>query len=131
LWPGSSIKEHAQEVVRMFEGKIPGTLPTIILVAEESDGGVVGFLEAGLRSHADGCDPAHAVGFIEGWYVAEDRRRAGIGRELLAAAEDWAKSHGCAEMASDTWIDNEASQRVHEALGYGVVDRCVHYRKML
>jgi aminoglycoside 6'-N-acetyltransferase I len=34
-------------------------------------------------------------------------------------------------MASDTWIDNEVSQRVHDSLGYEVVDRCVHYRKAL
>jgi aminoglycoside 6'-N-acetyltransferase I len=34
-------------------------------------------------------------------------------------------------MASDTWIDNEGSQRAHEALGYEVVDHCVHYRKRL
>jgi len=35
------------------------------------------------------------------------------------------------EMASDALIDNELSQRAHEALGYEVVDRCVHYRKRL
>ena len=29
---------------------------------------------------------------------------------------------GCVEVASDTWIDNEVSQRVHEALGYEVVE---------
>jgi aminoglycoside 6'-N-acetyltransferase I len=34
-------------------------------------------------------------------------------------------------MASDTWIDNELSQSCHEALGFEVVDRCVHYRKGL
>jgi len=34
-------------------------------------------------------------------------------------------------MASDTWIDNEASQRAHEALAFEVVDRCVHFRKAL
>jgi hypothetical protein len=32
---------------------------------------------------------------------------------------------------SDTWIDNEVSQRVQETLGYEVVDRCVRYRKTL
>lgn len=131
LWPDSSIEEHARELLGMLEGKSPGTLPATVLVAEESDGAVIGFLEVGLRSHADGCDPAHAVGFLEGWYVTEDRRCAGIGRKLLAAAEEWARSLGCVEMASDTWIDNEGSQRVHEALGYAVVDRCVHYRKTL
>jgi len=35
------------------------------------------------------------------------------------------------EMASDTWIDRVTSQRVHEALGFEVVDRSVHYRKSL
>ena len=54
-----------------------------------------------------------------------------MGALLLAAAQDWARGQGCVEMASDTWIDNEESQRVHEALGFEVVDRCVHYRKPL
>ena len=92
---------------------------------------LAGFVEVDLRSHADGCNPARPVGYIEGWYVAEDHRHRGMGRKLLAAAEDWARRQGCVEMASDTWIDNEVSQRVHEALGYEVVDRCVHYRKTL
>jgi aminoglycoside 6'-N-acetyltransferase I len=34
-------------------------------------------------------------------------------------------------MASDPWLDNVASQTAHEALGFEVVDRCVHYRKVL
>jgi aminoglycoside 6'-N-acetyltransferase I len=100
-------------------------------VAEASAGTLAGFLELGLRSHADGCDPSRPVGYIEGWYVSENYRHQGIGRELLAAAEDWARGQGCVEVASDTWIDNEVSQRVHKALGYEVVDRCVHYRKTL
>ena len=75
--------------------------------------------------------PSRPVGYVEGWYVAENHRNRGIGRKLLAAAEDWARSQGCVEIASDTWIENEVSQRVHKALGYEVVDRCVHYRKTL
>jgi aminoglycoside 6'-N-acetyltransferase I len=92
---------------------------------------LVGFVEVGLRSHAYGCDPSYPVGYIEGWYVVADRRRRQIGRRLLASAEEWARGQGCREMASDTWIDNTLSQRAHEALGYTVVDRCVHYRKTL
>ena len=76
-------------------------------------------------------DPKHPVGFVEGWFVSEGHREKGIGALLLAAAEDWARRHGCVEMASDTWIDRTLSQRVHEALGFEVVDRCVHYRKAL
>jgi aminoglycoside 6'-N-acetyltransferase I len=106
-------------------------MPAITLVAEATDRKIVGFLEVGLRSHADGCDLSQPVAFIECWYVAEERRHQGIGRKLLIAAEDWARSQGCAEMASDTPIDNRVSQLVHEALGYVVVDRCVHCRKPL
>lgn len=131
LWPSSAAEEHARELTAILQGKAPLTMPLIILVAETSDGTLVGFLEVDLRSHADGCNPAQPVGYVEGWYVAENHRHQGIGKKLLAAAEDWARTHGCVEMASDTWIDNALSQRVHEALGYEVVDRCVHYRKAL
>ena len=131
LWPKTSTEEHARETTLILEGKLPLTMPLIILVAEASDGILAGFLEVDLRSHADGCDPSRPVGYIEGWYIAEDHRHKGIGKKLLAAAEDWARSQGCVEIASDTWIDNELSQHVHEALGYEVVDRCVHYRKTL
>ena len=131
LWPDSSIEEHTLELSLILGGKASLTMPAINLVAEATDGKIVGFLEVGMRSHADGCDVTQPIGFIEGWYVAEDRRHQGIGRKLLIAAEDWARSQGCAEMASDTPIDNKVSQLVHEELGYMVVDRCVHYRKPL
>ena len=131
LWPKTSAGEHARELTDILEGKPVTILPLVILVAEASDRELAGFLEVDLRSHADGCNPSRPVGYVEGWYVAENHRHRGIGRRLLAAAEDWARSQGCAEMASDTWVDNDVSQCVHEALGYEVVDRCVHYRKTL
>ena len=131
LWPMSSAEEHSRELTAILGGEPITTLPLVILVAEQADRMLVGFLEVDLRSHADGCNPSRPVGYIEGWYVAEDSRHQGIGRKLLAVAEDWARSQGCVEIASDTWIDNELSQSVHEASGYEVVDRCVHYRKSL
>jgi aminoglycoside 6'-N-acetyltransferase I len=131
LWPELSIDEDRQELDAALSGKPMGTMPLTILVAETGDGDLVGFVEVGLRSHADGCDTRVPVGFFEGWFVNELHRRKGVGAKLLAAAEDWARGHGCIEMASDTWLDNDKSQRVHEALGFEVVDRCVHYRKAL
>jgi aminoglycoside 6'-N-acetyltransferase I len=131
LWPESSAEEHARELVAILAGKAPGTLPLIELVAEENRGTLVGFAEVGLRSHADGCNPSYAAGYLEGWYVLGSHRGRGIGRKLLHAAEEWARSQGCVEMASDALAENELSQHAHAALGYEVVDRCVHYRKTL
>jgi len=131
LWPETSAKEHARELEPILAGETPGSMPLVNFVAENADGKLFGFAEVDLRSHADGCNPARPVGYLEGWYVAEEARHSGIGRRLLSAAEDWARSHGCIEMASDSWIDNELSPTCHEALGFEVVDRCVHYRKTL
>jgi aminoglycoside 6'-N-acetyltransferase I len=131
LWPDTSLEEHLQELDDALNNKTIGTLPMTILISYDADGPLIGFLEVGMRSHADGCNPAHPVGFVEGWFVEEKFRNRGVGRELMRAAEDWARAHGCLEMASDTWIDHEESQRAHEALGFEVVDRCVHYRKEL
>ena len=131
LWPNNSSEEHSRELRLILEGRAPVTMPLIILVAESSARTLAGFLEVDLRSHADGCNPSRPVGYVEGWYVTENYRRKGVGKKLFAAAEDWARNQGCVEIASDTWIDNLVSQRVHEALGYKVVDRCVHYRKTL
>ena len=131
LWPESPAEEHARELELILAGKAPGTLPLVIFVAEDKDGALVGFLECGLRSHAESCNPSRPVGYVEGWYVVDGHRRRGIGKSLLAAAEEWARVQGCVEMASDALIDNVLSQNVHQRLGFEVVERSVHFRKAL
>lgn len=131
LWPDQSGDEHGKEVDQALRAGMSGTMPAAILVAEAENGALVGFLEVDLRSHADGCDPAQPVGFVEGWFVRDEFRKRGIGRQLMRAAEEWSRQHGCREMASDTWIDHQVSQQAHQALGFEIVDRCVHFRKLL
>jgi aminoglycoside 6'-N-acetyltransferase I len=131
LWPKAPAEELSCELDAILSGKTPGALPLVVFVAEASEGSLIGFIEVGLRSHAEGCDPAHPVGYVEGWYVSGAHQRRGIGRQLLLAAEDWARRQGCLEMASDTWPENELSQRVHEALGFEELERSINYRKPL
>jgi aminoglycoside 6'-N-acetyltransferase I len=131
LWPESSMEEHRKELDSVLRSRMNGTLPMEVLVSQGEDDGLTGFIEVGLRSHADGCDPARPVGFVEGWFVHEASRKQGTGRALMRAAEDWARKQGCVEIASDTWIDDKRSLASHQALGFEVVDRCVHFRKPL
>jgi aminoglycoside 6'-N-acetyltransferase I len=130
LWPESSATDHARELQAILSGNFRSVMPLTIFVAEENST-ILGFLEAGLRSCADGCDVSRPVGYVEGWFVVESHRGQGIGRALLSAAEDWARAQGCREMASDADIANTLSQRVHEASGFTVADRSVLYRKSL
>lgn len=130
LWPDSTTEEHARELTVLLLGRPSGIFPTAVFVGQIGDR-LIGFVQVGLRSHADGCDTAHAVGYLEGWYVDPAYRRRKVGAQLVAAAEQWARDHGCVEIASDTWITSLDSQKAHEALGFEVVDRCVNYRKRL
>lgn len=131
LWPDASREEQGAELDRALSGEMVGSLPSAMLVAVGDDGFLAGFLEVGLRSHADGCDPERPVGYVEGWFVREELRNRGVGRALMRASEEWAREQGCLEMASDALIDNRLSERAHVALGFEVVDRCVHFRKSL
>jgi aminoglycoside 6'-N-acetyltransferase I len=132
LWPDEPASAHEAEAEKLVRKTVGSTLPLVVLVAlcgEER----VGFVEVGLRSHADGCETDHAVGFLEGWYVVPTHRRRGVGRALVAAAEAWARDRGCREMASDTWSDERGrgSVKAHTALGFEVVDHVVTFRKAL
>ena len=131
LWPDSSMEHHTEELVPILAGKAPGIMPLVYFVAEDGGREVVGFVEVGLRSTADGCDWARAVGYIEGWYVAESHRRRGVGAQLVAAAENWAREQGCTEMASDTQFDNTQSLEAHLRLGYEISERSILFRKKL
>lgn len=131
LWPDGSIEEHRAEAESLIGTRMCGTLPGTFFVAVEENQRLRGFIQVGLRSHADGCDVALPVGYIEGWFVDERFRRAGLGRRLMEAAEEWSRGMKCREIASDALLENEASQRVHSALGFEIVDRCVTFRKRL
>jgi aminoglycoside 6'-N-acetyltransferase I len=101
-----------------------------VFVAVRPTGRLGGFVEASVHPHAIGCE-THPVAYLEGWYVDSDLRRTGVGRELLAATESWARSKGYREMASDTLFDNDAGLAAHRACGYTVTGRLIHFKKRL
>ncbi len=125
LWPQLSEEEHAVEAVQWIADPNAATL-----LAVADDGTLLGFVEVGLRAYAEGCETS-PVGYVEGWFVDRPARRAGVGRALIRAAEDWARAKGCTEMASDTELHNTVSQDAHERLGYERVETIVVYRRSL
>jgi aminoglycoside 6'-N-acetyltransferase I len=63
--------------------------------------------------------------------VDEHLRGQKLGRQMVHAAEQWAREKGMTEMASDTWLENQASIAAHWRLGYEEADRLVHFVKRL
>ena len=126
LWPDCPAEKHGQEMSDILRNP----KEEAVFVSPGPDGRLQGFLEISIRPFAHGCE-SRPVGYIEGWYVEPDARRKGVGRALVAAAEEWARSKGCRGMASDAEIGNELSQLAHERLGYEEVERLVHFGKKL
>ena len=134
LWPDQDQPSLVADVDRFFADPRdePGAMLEAVLVAEAPGTSpvLVGFAELSRRTYAEGCETS-PVAFLEGWYVAPDRRRQGIGRALVVAAEGWARELGCREFASDALADNTVSRDSHQALGFEEVAIIRCFRKEL
>ena len=126
LWPDDTLAEHTHEMNALSANfrRQP------VFVAEAPAGGLCGMLEVSIRVMAEGCATDN-VGYLEGWFVDAAWRGQGVGRALVAAAEAWARSQGCTEMASDTTLEYPFSPPAHARLGYQETSRRFHYRKDL
>jgi len=115
LWPEASLVEHEDEIEKFYSGQSRYLLA--VLIAEDEARGPVGFAELSIRLFAEGCRTS-PVAYLEGWFVAAEARRQGVGRLLVAAAESWARAQGCSELASDSYAANTVSIAAHRAAGF-------------
>ena len=125
LWPACP-----DDTLRAEIASILADASQAVFVAKRDGGGLGGFAEVSIHPHALGCQ-THPVGYLEGWWVDPDLRRTGLGRQLVAAAENWARAKGCREVASDTDVGNDVSLTAHLALGYKQVGRVIPFNKRL
>jgi aminoglycoside 6'-N-acetyltransferase I len=128
LWPDRPEAEHREEVDRLFAGK--AREPLAVLLADDGAGCPVGLAELSIRAYAEGCC-SDRVAFLEGWFVVPQARGRGVGRALIAAAEQWGRGQGCRELASDAQADNVVSAAAHRALGFAEVGLMRCFRKDL
>ena len=95
-----------------------------VLLVAELEGAVVGLVQLAVfdersgpyrrkRQHA-------AIGDI---VVTSEHRRAGVGRLLMADADDWARVRGAAEIELTVWDFNSNAAALYESLGYETTRR--------
>jgi len=128
LWPDATRNELGAEARAYLDGR--GFMLEQVIVAVDDSHRIVGFAELSLRPYAEGCTTT-PVAFLEAWFVVAEWRGRGVGRALVAAAEDWARGRGCREFASDALLENTASAAAHAALGFEEVEHIRCFRKPL
>lgn len=113
LWPDNA-NDHRAEIAEFLRGEASEPLAALLATRGTR---AVGFAELSIRAYAEGCHSGN-VAFLEGWYVEPDMRHQGVGRMLIAVAEEWGRSQGCTEFGSDARPDNSTSIAAHLALGF-------------
>ena len=85
-----------------------------VFVAENGEGAVVGWLHVASRTQLTEDCTAEILGLV----VDESARGAGIGRDLIRAAEAWARAEGCTRMRVRSRETRERAHRFYEREGY-------------
>ena len=125
LWPDHTVEEMRSEFAEIIA---KNDAAFFLAYAEET---AIGFAQCQLRyDYVEGTDSS-PVGYMEGIYVAEEYRKHGIARELLAACERWAKEKGCTEFASDCELSNVQSLQFHLNMGFEEANRIICFTKKL
>ena len=82
-----------------------------------------------VEMHRTLVEPVSAL--IMGLVIGEDHRSTGIGADLLAAAERWARARGCRQLVVATRITRERAHRFYAREGYEVSKTSYFLTKVL
>ncbi len=125
MWEDHEIEELAGE----FEELVQSDEAACYLKYEGD--AAVGFAQCQLRhDYVEGTETS-PVGYLEGILVEEAYRHKGYAKELLRECENWARSKGCTEFASDCELENEESLRFHMAMQFEEANRVICLRKSI
>ncbi len=98
-----------------------------VLVAEAKDAGVVGWIHVSKEPMLEVDVRAEVNGLV----VADGHRSRGAGAHLLAAAEEWARKHGCKSMSVRSNVIRERAHQFYERNGYEHYKTQKSFRKPL
>lgn len=122
-------EDRREELQNEFAELLPRDDVGIFLAMHNDE--PIGFAQCQLRyDYVEGTQTS-PVGYLEGIFVKENRRRQGVARDLVVACQAWAKTKGCTEFASDCELANTQSQVLHAALGFTEANRIVCFVKTI
>jgi GNAT superfamily N-acetyltransferase len=106
---------------------IEPTSQNAVFVADSAKDGIIGWLHVSKEPLLE----VEMRAEVNGLVVAEGQRSAGAGARLLAAAEDWARKHGCKSMSVRSNVIRERAHEFYERNGYEHYKTQKSFRKPL
>jgi predicted N-acetyltransferase YhbS len=99
----------------------------LIIVATDAVGAVVGWLQAHAATIIESGFRVEITGLI----IAPEERRRGMGRALVAEAEQWARSIGAEAVVVRSNVQRAESHIFYPALGFSATKTQKVYRKAI
>lgn len=106
LWEACGLTRPWNDPAADFRRAVEGATSAVLLARD--GGALIGSVMVGDDGHR---------GWVYYLAVAPDRRREGLGRRLMAAAEGWLRERGAPKLQLMVRSDNEAALGFYEALG--------------
>jgi len=98
-----------------------------VLVAVDAEDRPIGWLHVAMQLSLEGDPRVHIMGLV----IDDRHRSAGIGQELLAAGEGWARERGVTRMTVYSRQARERAHRFYQREGYTMVKRSYFFEKDL
>lgn len=125
LWPNHTLNDLEEEMLAY----INSDKAAIFIAYEASE--PIGFAQCQLRcDYVEGTNSS-PVGYLEGVFVKENKRKQGTAKQLVMQCEAWAKAEGCIEFASDCELTNQESLYFHLKMGFEEANRIICFTKQL
>ena len=98
-----------------------------VFVADSKKDGVIGWVHVNKQPLLE----VEIRAEVNGLVVADRQRSLGAGAQLLAAAEEWARQHGCKCMSVRSNVIRERAHKFYERNGYEHYKTQKSFRKPL
>lgn len=118
--------DFTEQQVEANVRKLIGSSENLLMVAVDDDDEVVGFM------HASNHDPVYAPPMkdIKAIAIYDEYRHMGIGKQLVAAVEKWARETGASGLRVNSGVEQKSAVTFYKSCGFDYIKTLYNLRKM-
>lgn len=118
--------DFTAEQVEANVRRLMGSAENLLMVAVDEDDECIGFI------HASNHNPVYAPPMkdIMALAIYDEYRHKGIGKQLVAAVEDWAQQTGAHGLRVNSGIEQKSAVTFYKSCGFDYIKTLYNLRKM-